>query len=280
MTRPLLWQDLSRAGLTALRDRGALVVIPVGATEQHADHLPVETDTWLAREVTARAAARVSALPVVVGPALPFGFSPHHLSWPGTISLRLETYLALLGDLARSVLDAGFARVLFVNGHGGNEAPLRALCTQMVTDGRAVGMVNYFNPAEPDWVAALSGGLPRAGHACEYETALAMALDPARADGIAAAAAGLAPRCTQPWMVGDGPDDPITAGRAGWPPVFQADDCGYYGDPAAATPAGGVAMLEATVAGLAAFFEAFARAPLRLGVTRQGEPPRLAPPML
>ena len=60
-------------------------------------------------------------------------------------------------------------------------------------------------------------------------------------------------------------DDPVTAAGAGWPPVFQLGDCGYYGDPAAADPASGAALLEVTVARLAAFYTAFAQAPLRVG---------------
>jgi creatinine amidohydrolase len=265
------WGSLTRAELGTLAERKALVIIPTGAIEQHGDHLRVDTDTRLATSVARQAVDRVKAVPVVIGPSVSMGFSPHHAAWPGTITLRLETYLALLHDIARCVLDTGFSRVLFVNGHGGNEAPLRSVVTQMVTDGYPVGMVNYFQPSIREWTAMLKGDLSRAGHACEQETALTLAI-PETSDAerkrVLAAIKGLAPRTVQPWMADDAPTDPITSAGAGWPPIFQEEDCGYYGDPAAATRATGDDILEVTVSKLAEFFEAFAVAELRTGARR------------
>lgn len=266
------WGSLTRIELGQLAGDKALVVIPTGAIEQHGDHLRVDTDTRLSTSVTRLAAGRVKNTPIVVGPAVAMGFSPHHAAWPGTITLRLETYLALLHDIARSVLDAGFSRVLFVNGHGGNEAPLRSVVTQMVTDGFPVAMVNYFQPSIADWTPMLKGALPRAGHACEQETALILSIpetDEAERQRLMSAVQGMPPRLVQPWMSPAAQGDPITAYGAGWPPIFQDDDCGYYGDPAAAEKATGDEILEITVTKLAAFFEAFAVADLRLG-SRQG----------
>jgi creatinine amidohydrolase len=273
----LIWAEMTRAELAAKRDAGALVIVPTGAIEQHGDFLPVETDTLLASAVAELAANRVVGLEIVVAPAVPVGFSPHHLSHPGTISLRLETYLAVLADTARSILDSGFPRVVFVNGHGGNSAPLRSLCAQMVTDGYAVGMVDYFAPGEKDWLPLLKGSLPRTGHACEQEAALTMALTfPEAQERVRSAIEGLPARLIQPWIATGHMDDPITAFGAGWPPIFQADDCGYFGDPAKATVENGALILEATVAGLASFLEAFAGTPLRLGTARDKTEPRLS----
>src|SRR6218665_803936 len=108
----LIWSELTRTELAAKRDAGALVIVPTGAIEQHGDFLPVETDTLLASAVAEMAASRGTGVGIVVAPAAPVGFSPHHLSHPGTISLRLETYLAVLADTARSILDSGFPRVV------------------------------------------------------------------------------------------------------------------------------------------------------------------------
>lgn len=273
----LIWGQLTRAELAAKRDAGALVIVPTGAIEQHGDFLPVETDTLLASAVAELAASRIESVEVVVAPAVVAGFSPHHLSHAGTISLRLETYLAVLADTARSILDSGFPRVVFVNGHGGNSAPLRALCAQMVSDGHPVGMVDYFTPGESQWLPLLKGGLARTGHACEQETALVMALVSPQARSRVAAAADLPARLTQPWIAPGDRDDPVTTYGGGWPPIFQADDCGYFGDPAKATPENGARILEATVAGLAAFLETFACTPLRLGIARDAAAPRFAP---
>lgn len=279
--RSLLWSELSRQELSTARDQGALVLIPTGSTEQHADHLPVETDTFLSAAITELAASRMVGTPVLVAPPVAFGFAPHHLSWPGTISLRLETYLAMLGDIARSVMHAGFPRAIFVNGHGGNSAPLRALTGQLICDGLAVGMVDYFAPSQHEWVALLQGDLARAGHACEQETALMMALsDAAACDRIRAAITSLPPRLTQPWVAPGVQADPVTDAGAGWAAIFQGDDCGYFGDPGAASVQTGADILEVTVNRLARFLEAFARAPLRLGVASDPQRPGFALPAL
>lgn len=277
--RHLLWAELTRQELGAARDSNALVLIPTGSIEQHGDHLPVETDALLSAAVAEMAAAAMRDTPVLVAPAVPFGFTPHHLGWPGTISLRLDTYLAMLADIARSIIEAGFPRAIFVNGHGGNSAPLRSLVGELVTDGVPVGMVDYFAPGAQALAETLTGDLKGPGHACEMETALLMAVSGGTAaEGIAARSRDLPARLVQPWIAPGGTDDPVSAAGAGWAAIFHADDCGYYGDPAAASPAGGAALLEITVARLAAFLEAFARTPLRLGIARDPATPRIAPP--
>jgi creatinine amidohydrolase len=91
-------------------------VVPLGSTEQHA-YLSLSTDTILAERVALEAAEGEN---VVVFPPLAFGIVPYFGSYPGSISLRVETYLRILGDLLESLQRSGFRRVLFVNGHGGN----------------------------------------------------------------------------------------------------------------------------------------------------------------
>src|SRR5687768_13338140 len=98
--RSYIWSELTRGELAAKRDAGALVIVPTGSTEQHADHLPVKTDSFLASAVSELAAQRMTAAEVVVAPVIATGFSPHHQSFAGTISLRLETFLAILADTA------------------------------------------------------------------------------------------------------------------------------------------------------------------------------------
>ncbi|SEQ21903.1 creatinine amidohydrolase [Faunimonas pinastri] len=280
--RTLLWQDLTSDELAAARDAGAMVVVPVGAIEQHAAHLPVETDARLATMVTRMAARRVSALPVIVAPTLPFGFSPHHLSHPGTISFGLETYLAALGDIAKSIANSGFRRIVLVNGHGGNNAPLRSKVGQLVTDGYPVATVEYWVPGESRWIPKLLGALKRGGHACEQETALMMVLADNEAEKrrIAEAAKDMKPRVIQPWIAPGYAEDPITEAGAAWPPIFQADDGGYYGDPAAATAETGEVILEIIVERLARFLTGFAAAPLRLGVSRDPARPLISEPLI
>jgi creatinine amidohydrolase len=91
-------------------------VVPLGSTEQHAG-LSLCVDAILAERVAAEAA---EPLGVPVFPALPYGITPHFLAFPGTVSLRISTYLSVIGDVLDSLARHGFRRVLLVNGHGGN----------------------------------------------------------------------------------------------------------------------------------------------------------------
>ncbi len=91
-------------------------VVPMGSTEQHG-YLSLSVDAILSERVAAEAA---EPLGVPVFPVLAYGITPYFRQYPGTISLRLETYQRIVGDILDSLAGVGFTRILFVNGHGGN----------------------------------------------------------------------------------------------------------------------------------------------------------------
>ncbi|MFN7191804.1 MAG: creatininase family protein, partial [Rhodospirillales bacterium] len=93
------WTKHTRDTLAAARDAGALPVLTVGAVEQHAEHLPVDMDSASAYAIAMAAARRCGEVPVVVMPAPMYGFSPHHASWAGTLTVKLATFMALVEDL-------------------------------------------------------------------------------------------------------------------------------------------------------------------------------------
>src|SRR5215470_17372358 len=96
-------------------------VLPLGCTEQHA-YLSLATDSILAERVAAEAA---EPLGVVVFPVLAYGITPYFMAYPGTVSLRTETYVEVLRDMLESVATHGFRRILIVNGHGGNSPAMK-----------------------------------------------------------------------------------------------------------------------------------------------------------
>jgi creatinine amidohydrolase len=103
------------------------VVLPFGSTEQHAQ-LSLCVDAILAERVAVEAA---EPLGVPVYPAMPFGLAPYFAEFPGSVSLRLETLIAVARDLIDSLARVGFRRILLVNGHGGN-APIGALAQEIM----------------------------------------------------------------------------------------------------------------------------------------------------
>jgi len=91
-------------------------VLPLGSTEQHAA-LSLSVDSILAERVAAEAA---EPLGIPVFPVVAYGITPYFRAYPGTVSLRVETYLRLVGDILDGLADQGFRRILMCNGHGGN----------------------------------------------------------------------------------------------------------------------------------------------------------------
>lgn len=121
---PILLADLTSPAFAALATELDLVMIPVGAHEQHGPALPVSTDTLSAQVLCALAGALLRPR-VAVAPAVPWGVSWHHLGLPGTISLRDETLAAIIEDNVCSLHGYGIERFLVVNTHGGNHAALQ-----------------------------------------------------------------------------------------------------------------------------------------------------------
>jgi mycofactocin system creatininase family protein len=119
-----------------------LVLVPVGSVEQHGPHLPLETDTIIATAVATATAERLGGRDagVWVGPAVAYGSSGEHQSFPGTCSIGTEALQFLVVELVRSIRTWA-ARVVLVNGHGGNVTALRAAVEQLVAEGHDVAWV-------------------------------------------------------------------------------------------------------------------------------------------
>ena len=116
-------------------------VVPLGSTEQHA-YLSLLVDV-LIPERLAQEAAEPLGIPVF--PVLPYGISPYFSAFPGTVTLRLETYTALMRDILDSLSRTGFRRIVLLNGHGGN-APADSLAMEWMADhpGHQVKMYNWW----------------------------------------------------------------------------------------------------------------------------------------
>lgn len=134
------WRDVEAA---ATRDPRC--ILPIGSTEQHAQ-LSLCVDMILAEKVSVDAAAPLN---IPVFPVMPFGLAPYFDAYPGTISLKVETLLAVMRDVVASVRRAGFRRILIVNGHGGNN-PVGALAQELMAeyDDTSVKFHNWWNAPE------------------------------------------------------------------------------------------------------------------------------------
>lgn len=152
------------------------VLVPVGATEQHGPHLPLDVDTIVATAVSVAAAARCGD-EVRVAPALAFGASGEHQDFPGTMSLGTAALADALIELGRSAR-AWTRRIVFVNGHGGNVEAVRRAVALLCDEGQDVV-----------WVPCRHGDV----HAGRPETSLMLHVAPERVDLASAESGALAP---------------------------------------------------------------------------------------
>jgi mycofactocin precursor peptide peptidase len=209
----LAWPDV---------DPAAMLAVPVGSTEQHGPHLPLSTDTDVAVALCSRlGAARPD---VLVAPALAYGSSGEHAGFPGTLSIGQDALEVLLVELGRSAL-LTFGRMLLVSTHGGNAAPVQRAVRRLRSESRDVRA----------WVPRIEGD----PHAGRTETSLQLALAPDRV-GLDRAAAGdtrpieaLMPLLREGTVRGVSPN-------------------GVLGDPAGASAAEGVRILDSLAADLIA----------------------------
>jgi creatinine amidohydrolase len=141
------------------------IILPVGSTEQHGAFAPLGTDTYVARAVAEGAA---QAAGVLVAPPLWFGWSPHHLVKPGTISIRAEILTEVLCDAIGSLAGHGFKNFVVVNGHRIVNIPWMQIAAERVQ--RTLGVkVVLFDPAYMSKEVAAKLGFGPIGHGEEIE---------------------------------------------------------------------------------------------------------------
>jgi len=218
------------------------VVIPVAALEQHGHHLPVFTDSLLLGEVVRRIEPRMSGR-VLFAPLLWLGNSDHHLDFAGTLSAPPRVYLDALNGLAENFLHHGFRRIVFLNGHGGNEVPGRQAVFELRQRHRSRGdlllvFATYWNLGEETVAGFVQNEM---GHACEWETSMMLRIAPSLVGDFASA-------------------EPVEPGRAflpaarGWTTKDRSNP-GHIGHPAAASEEKGEWLLSRFADDATAFLE-------------------------
>ncbi|HXG48165.1 MAG TPA: creatininase family protein [Methylomirabilota bacterium] len=158
------------------------VVVPVAALEQHGRHLPLFTDSLLLGEIVRRVAEPLAER-ALFAPLLWLGNSDHHLDFAGTLSAPPRAYLDVLVGLAENFLAHGFRRIVFLNGHGGNDVPGRQAIFEVRQRHRQRHDLLLLFATYWHLAAGPPPGEPRfqqreMGHACEWETSMILRLAP------------------------------------------------------------------------------------------------------
>ncbi len=245
----VFWNRMTAEEIGARAAADAIVLLPVASTEQHGPHLGTGVDTFLVTEGCRRIAALVAAKrPIVVAPTVWMGLAEHHMAYGGSFTLGADTYHALLRDLCRSILRAGFRKILIVNGHGGNIAALSTLVTDLTQELSApIAVTTLYSIATEQ--GAYKGVLEDQDgvqHACEAETSMMLAVAPdcVRRDRMAEAYNGKG--VDRARRLGTTPPIQI------WRSHKQISSCGVLGDARKASPEKGERLLDIAAEGLAA----------------------------
>lgn len=241
----LSWPEVKRAAA-----QGRVPIVPVGTLEDHGPHLPIDTDVTIAEAVCRGAATRLAQESVLLPPVV-HGYSPHHMDFPGTVTIGWDTFCRYCTDIATSLVAHGFQRVLFVNGHGSNQNLVEmAARLAMIEHPRALVAASFYLTS-PESAAVIQsvrdssrGGM---AHACELETSLYLHISPEAVDMDQAVDERGYPETPHSWL--DWSDGPLKL--MPWWSSFSHS--GIQGDAREATAAKGEALFQAAVAEVASF---------------------------
>lgn len=249
--RQMMWAEVN----DAVRQR-RVVLIPVGAIEQHGPHLPVDMDN-LAVETVCDEAAKQRPDLLVSMPPIHYGFNEHNMDFPGTISIEAEHFVHYCTDVGKSLGRQGFRRLIFVNGHGSN-AHLLELAARLVTlqSPAKCASLSHWDLAREVFAQVRESEYPGGtSHACEFETSIYLHVRP---EGVRMDLAVPGIRRKTKYFYED---------LMGGSPVKFTDwrstqtRTGIGGDPTLATAAKGQVVVEATIAGLIDVAEDFRALP-------------------
>ncbi|HUG62406.1 MAG TPA: creatininase family protein [Methylomirabilota bacterium] len=159
-------------------DKDRVVILPVGATEDHGPHMALDTDTLLVGSI-ADGVARAAPDEVFVMPAIPYGFNEHHKDFPGVIWIEPATLASFVTDVTKSLAHHGFRRMLILNGHGSNHPVLDLAARQtVIATGAICVFASYWNLMSDTINANRVSPPGGVAHACEFEASLYLHLDP------------------------------------------------------------------------------------------------------
>lgn len=245
-----------------------IVLVPIGATEQHGPHTPLMVDTAWAIHVSEAVAERTGAL---VAPPLHYGWSPHHLAYPGGITLRPETLIQVAVDVGESLLFHGFRKIVLVNGNRiANLPPMEIAATKLRFKTGCFSAVVDIGLIARKEVAEICGHVPNStDHAADAETSYMLFVHPelvdmAKAPHVPPKPAGKA------GYVGHVPlERPYDANMVLVHPTLEeyaakTAPTGIGGDPRAATREKGQRIFESVVGNFAAYIEDVKKLEVRL----------------
>lgn len=252
-----LFRDQSWVQLQEHLEKQSLLILPVGTTEEHGPHLPVDTDARIAEAYgQGLAEALAPELPVLLMDTIRYGYSMKIMKkWPGTIVVRTRVFMDMVFDICRSVLDMGFSKLAILDCHGHHSGLLNAVSRELCDAcDKAIAILSPATLSRDEFNAIRRSPQGGAIHAGEWETSLILHIAPEVVD-LSRATNVDTMRYHSEFIAGD---NFLGRQRVTWSTWYlQPSETGSYGDPTVATAETGARILEAAVANGARFLKEY-----------------------
>ena len=242
-----LFRDQSWPQIQKHLDKQSLIILPVGTTEEHAPHLPVDTDARVAEAYGGSLAdALTSEMPLLLMDTVRYGYSMKIMrKWPGTVIVRSRVFMDMIFDICFSVLDMGFSKLAILDCHGHHSGPLNTVSRELCDAcDRAVAILSPATLSRDEFNAIRKSPPGGSIHAGEWETSLLLHISPEVVDMSSASNVDTM-RYHSDFVAGD---NFLGRQRVIWSTWYlQNSKTGAYGDPTVASAQTGKTIMDAAV---------------------------------
>jgi creatinine amidohydrolase len=238
-------------------EKNSLVILPIGTTEEHGPHLPVDTDARIAEAYgKGLADALFAEIPLLLMDTIRYGYSMKVIrEWPGSITLRSRVFMDMVFDVCRSVLDMGFKKLVMLDCHGHHSGPLNTVSRELCDAcDKAVAIISPAALSRDEFNAVRKSPQGGAIHADEWETSIVLNISPDVVDMSRASDVDLM-KYHSDFVAGDNFTGRQRVTWSTW--YLQKSKTGVYGAPTCASAETGKIVLEAAIANGARFLKEF-----------------------
>ncbi len=174
MNEKIEWSKMNRWELEQRSELVDLAILPIGSLEQHGPHLPLDTDSFIAKHMVKEAVKKLDSEKPPILPTIPYGVSERHMTFPGTVTLSSNILEEIIIDIGRSIIQHGFRSLYIYSGHIESLAPIENAARELKKE---TGMIVYYDSMESmEHVGEKIIKCDNDAHAGEVETSLSLAL--------------------------------------------------------------------------------------------------------
>lgn len=252
-----LFRDQSWPKIQEHIDKKSLLILPIGTTEEHGPHMPVDTDARIAEAFGQLIAQKLDPeIPTLLMDTIRYGYSMQIMrQWPGTITVRSRVFMDMVFDICKSVLDMGFTKLAILDCHGHHSGPLNTVSRELCDAcGKAIAVISPAVMSRDAFNAIRNSPQGGAIHACEWETSILLHISPEVVD-MSVATDEDHMNYHSDFVAGDGFQGKQMVTWSTW--YLQPSTTGIYGSPLCSTAETGKVIMDAATENSSRFLREF-----------------------